>query len=66
MTLRKINGLTRGALHDIKVFLLGVILTLLALSLIWVSKHYQSLIVAITYPEVVASMQINRELKVKK
>lgn len=66
MTLRKINGLTRGVAHDIKVFLLGVLITLLALALIWTVKHYQSLVVAITYPEVVAQINVNRELKVKK
>jgi len=65
MTLRKINGLTRGLAHDIKVFALGVLLTLLALALVWVSKNYKSLVVAITYPEVVAQMNISRELKVK-
>jgi len=53
-------------LKVVKIFFAGVVLTLVIMAMFWVNKHYRALATAISYPEVVESLKIEKQFNVKK
>lgn len=65
MILRKMSGAKNNFVSFIKPFMLGVLTTLIVIGILWCKKNYKSIVMAVTYPEVVAQLEIKRDLSVK-
>lgn len=54
------------SLKTVKAFILGISLTLLVFSVIWMKNHYKAIVMAVSYPEVVESLKVEKTFTVKK